>query len=114
MATIFIADRITNSASDESHFINLLVGSQSETYSEDLNHLVEKFALKGWTRKYFYELCLYAINNVEFPTKQFDALDNFITALTGECHPDYIVKLPNDPVDSAEFLDYVWSKRWDT
>lgn len=112
MATLSIANKLQDPTSDEAYFIRRLTKQPNNAFESYFDFLANRYAKKGWTRKYFYELCINAMQNVEDQSLQFSLLDNFITGLTGECHPNYIIRLPGDPTGKNQFLAYVYSREW--
>jgi hypothetical protein len=48
----------------------------------------------------------------QFSQDSLNELSEIETALTGYCHPDSIIRFPNEPTDEEELLKYVRGNVW--
>lgn len=69
---------------------------------------------QGWSRGDIYNL----LTDVEkdeanqFTDEILDALYDYETTMIGHCGHDCIVRLPGEPEDEEEFLEYVYGDTW--
>ncbi len=69
---------------------------------------------KGWGRREIYALMQLVAKKyrTELPPESFDALDDYITSLTGDVAPECFERFPGEPENLDEFVAYVRSRRW--
>jgi hypothetical protein len=81
---------------------------------EAFKRFTQELSEKGWTRGDIYRLVADVQNNEheKLPEESLDALYDYETGLIGHCSHDCIIRFPGEPTDEAEFLEYVYGKRW--
>ncbi|WP_266362399.1 hypothetical protein [Tellurirhabdus rosea] len=102
--------------SDEYTIFKFITAKYIPDYRVREKELINSLASKGWTRKLLYDFIIQMLGDKvlyqELSEDEYNALDNFYTAIIGYCHPDCIIKFPGDPQEEEEFLSYVRSDSW--
>jgi hypothetical protein len=95
--------------------IGLVAGSKSPL-SDAFSRFVADLVARGWTRRDVHDLTRDVLVNeaVALGDPASDALFDFETALTGDCHPDCIVRFPGEPDDEQALVAWVRGGEWKT
>ncbi len=107
--TLKIKQLMADETSDEVYFKNRMLNSSS--WDENQKVIME-LGNKGWNRKKFFDICMYINFNEELQEEEYDIFAGIMDGLTGFCSGSYFYRLPNDPIDDHEFIEYVGSNVW--
>ncbi|MVM37271.1 hypothetical protein GO730_05850 [Spirosoma sp. HMF3257] len=110
METSSIKQNLFNPDSLESLLKKTLL-SKSLT-REELEQTITNLGYQGWNRKRIYDVCRYINFDEELLEQEHDILGDFCNELMGNCSTANMIKLPGEPEDREEFLDYVYSDWW--
>ncbi|MFN8356017.1 MAG: hypothetical protein U0Y10_16295 [Spirosomataceae bacterium] len=79
---------------------------------KEMQEIVTEFGNNGWSRKKLFDICQYINFNEELREEEYDVFAEVMDGLTGFCNGVYFLRLPNDPVNDNEFIEYVRSNVW--
>lgn len=109
METIPIEQLLLEPNSPESLLKTTLLANPTR---QKLEEVIRYLASQGWTRRRLYDVCRYINLNQDLLEEEHDAIGNFLSELIGFTNTTNIVRLPGEPENREEFLEYVYSDWW--
>lgn len=104
-----IKQLLSQKDSGESLFMKRMLHASSW---DEIQAVITYLGGKGWNRKKFFDICMYINFNEELQEEEYDIFAGIMDGLTGFCHGSYFYRLPNDPENDDEFVEYVRSNVW--